>query len=173
MGLDTEENDADELIALSEFIDHFNVHYMLLLRRYKRFRKIDDISNTDIDVITYFDMILVQIRSMCIENEGLKKNYTVQNLLRKVAEPELAEKLDDMLNEEFLTGVTDFTIKRAIKILTDGFICHYDNFDGTANDVWAMAAIIEKQLRNPYDKHNLEYIMSTIIDCVGNGLTIK
>ncbi len=44
---------ADELLNLAEFIDHFNVHYKLLLRRYKRFKEVNDIFNTDIDVITY------------------------------------------------------------------------------------------------------------------------
>ena len=50
---DLEENSADELMSLAEFIEHFNVHYKLLLRRYKRFKEIDDVFNTDIDVITY------------------------------------------------------------------------------------------------------------------------
>ena len=35
---DLEENSADELMSLAEFIEHFNVHYKLLLRRYKRFK---------------------------------------------------------------------------------------------------------------------------------------
>lgn len=53
MTLDAETAGIDNLTALAEYIDHFNVHYRLLLRRYKRFQEIDDIYNTDIDVITY------------------------------------------------------------------------------------------------------------------------
>ncbi|MEG2146505.1 MAG: hypothetical protein RRY06_07740 [Lachnospiraceae bacterium] len=173
MSIEIEQDDSDELIELFEFIEHFNVHYSLLIKRYKRFREIDIISNYDIDVITYLDIIIVQLRAMCIESDRYKNNYVAQILLRKVNEPELADKLDAMLNEEFLTGITGFTIRKALKTLADGFICHCDNFDGIDGDEWVMAEIIEKQLRNPYKRINLEYIMFTLIDCIGDGLTIR
>ena len=169
---DLEENSADELMSLAEFIEHFNVHYKLLLRRYKRFKEIDDVFNTDIDVITYLDMIVVQLRAMCIESPRLKKNYTAQILLRKVGEDELADKIDAMLEEPFIPE-SDFTIRKALMTLADGFICHYDNFDGIEADGWYFSETIEKRLRNPYDTVNLDYIMKTIIDCLGEGLTIK
>ena len=125
MTLDAETAGIDNLTALAEYIDHFNVHYRLLLRRYKRFQEIDDIYNTDIDVITYLDMIVVQLRAMCIESPHLKSNYTAQILLRKLGESELADRLDKMLEEPFIE-VTDFTIRKALKTLADCFICHYD-----------------------------------------------
>ncbi len=106
---DLEENNADELMSLAEFIEHFNVHYKLLLRRYRRFKEIDDVFNTDIDVITYLDMIVVQLRAMCIESPCLKKNYTAQTLLRKVGKDELADKIDAMLEEPFIPE-SKFTI---------------------------------------------------------------
>ena len=169
---DLEERNSDELMSLAEYIEHFNIHYRLLLRRYARFKEIDDVFNTDIDVITYLDMIVVQLRAMCIESPRLKKNYTAQILLRKVGEGELAERIDTMLEEPFIPE-SDFTIRKALKTLADGFICHYDNFDGIEVDGWHFAEIIEKRLRNPYDMPNLDYIMKTIIDCLGEGLTIK
>lgn len=168
--IDTEEKSIDEVIELTEYIRHFNIHFDLLLRRYARFKKIDDIYNTDIDVITYLDMIVVQLRAMCIENDRQKKNYTAQILLRKVGEYDLAQELDEMLDEEFLSG---FSIRKALKTLADGFICHYDNFDGIDKDGWAMAGIIEKQLRNPYADRNLDYIMKVVINCVDKGISIK
>ena len=82
------EKSVDEFVALAEFIDHFNVHYQLLLRRYRRFKEIEDIYNTDIDVMTYLDIIIVQLRAMCIEKESNKKNYTAQILLRKMGKNE-------------------------------------------------------------------------------------
>ena len=169
---DLEERNSDELMSLAEYIEHFNIHYRLLLRRYARFKEIDDVFNTDIDVITYLDMIVVQLRAMCIESSRLKKNYTAQILLRKVGEGELAERIDTMLEEPFIPE-SDFTIRKALKTLADGFICHYDNFDGIDVDGWSFAEIIEKRLRNPYDMPNLDYIMKNIIDCLGEGLTIK
>ena len=169
---DLEERNSDELMSLAEYIEHFNIHYRLLLRRYARFKEIDDVFNTDIDVITYLDMIVVQLRAMCIESPRLKKNYTAQILLRKVGEGELAERIDTMLEEPFIPE-SDFTIRKALKTLADGFICHYDNCDGIDVDGWSFAEIIEKRLRNPYDMPNLDYIMKNIIDCLGEGLTIK
>lgn len=169
---DLEERNSDELMSLAEYIEHFNIHYRLLLRRYARFKEIDDVFNTDIDVITYLDMIVVQLRAMCIESPRLKKNYTAQILLRKVGEGELAERIDTMLEEPFIPE-SDFTIRKALKTLADGFICHYDSFDGIDVDGWSFAEIIEKRLRNPYDMPNLDYIMKNIIDCLGEGLTIK
>ena len=75
------------------YIDYFNMHYKLLLRRYERFRKVDNINNTDIDVITYLDMIIVQLRALCIESPNLRKNYTAQNLLRLMKREDLAQKI--------------------------------------------------------------------------------
>ena len=170
--IDIEEQNADELMEIAEFIEHFNVHYALLLRRYKRFREINKLPNADIDVITYLDMIVVQLRAMCIESAKNKKNYTAQVLLRKAGEDAIADKIDAMLEEPFIMD-TDFSICKAIKTLADGFICHYDNFDGADSDTWALAAIIEKQLRSPYDRCNLDYIMETINQCIGEGLAIK
>lgn len=170
--IDIEEQNADELMEIAEFIEHFNVHYALLLRRYKRFREINKLPNADIDVITYLDMIVVQLRAMCIESAKSKKNYTAQVLLRKAGEDAIADKIDAMLEEPFIMD-TDFSIRKAIKTLADGFICHYDNFDGADSDTWALAAIIEKQLRSPYDRCNLDYIMETINQCIGEGLAIK
>ncbi len=161
-----------EQLRLMEYIKNFNVHFALLLRRYKRFREINTFGNKDIDVITYLDIIVVQLRAMCIESERNKNNYTVQILLRKVGEELLAKKIDDMLNEEFYEE-SDLTIRKAIKILADEFICHYDNFDGKNMHRLSLAEILMKQLGNPYQRKNLDYIMKVLIECIGEGLTIK
>lgn len=157
---------------MGQYIKHFTIHYNILLRRYQRFMEIDEPLNDDIDVSTYFDMIIVQLRAMCIESPNLKNNYTAQILLRKAGENELADKIDKMLEQSFIPG-SELTVKKAIKILADGFICHYDNFDGTGIETLGMALIIEKRLRNPYDKINLKYIMEVLIECVGKGLALE
>ncbi|MBR3352748.1 MAG: hypothetical protein IKG35_11600, partial [Erysipelotrichaceae bacterium] len=88
-----ERENENNLIDLLEYIKNFNMHFELLLRRYNRFKEINNITNDDIDVITYLDMIVVQLRAICIENNTkYKNNYTVQNLLRKVGEEELSQK---------------------------------------------------------------------------------
>lgn len=52
-------------------VENFNMHYSLLLQRYKRFTEINEIINRNIDVITFLDIIVVQLRALCIENRGL------------------------------------------------------------------------------------------------------
>ncbi len=163
------ESNIDNLMELNEFIKNFNIHYKLLLRRYERFKEINDIHNKDIDVITYLDIIVVQLRAMCIESKNYKKNYTAQILLRKTGKNEAADRLDALLEERFIPS-TDFTIRIALKTLADGFICHYDNFDGPQKDKLSLAEIIEKKLRNPYDEKNLDYIMNTLLSCIGSSI---
>ena len=152
------------------YIDHFNMHYKLLLRRYKRYTKIEDISNLDIDVITYLDIIIVQLRALCIESPKLKKNYTAQNLLRLMKRDDLAQKIDDMLAEQFFSYRDNLDIREALKIMADKYICHYDAIE---DDGIAWAEIIEKQLRSPFEEHNLAYIMKTVVDCIGEGLSME
>lgn len=170
--LNIENSKIEEVAALGEYIHHFNVYYNILLRRYQRFVEVDEPLNNDIDISTYFDMIIVQLRAMCIESPKLKNNYTAQILLRKIGEHELADRIDTMLDQPFIAG-SDMTVRKAIKILADGFICHYDNFDGPASETWGMALVIEKRLRNPYDKINIKYIMEVLMECIGEGLTLE
>ena len=137
-----DEHTENEILELFEYIEHFNIHFRLLLRRYKRFKEIYSISNaTNIDVITYIDMIIVQLRVMCIENERYKNNYTAQILLRKIGEDALANNIDKMLSEEFYDGSIQVSIKTALKIVADEFICHYDNFDGEKSHRISLAEI--------------------------------
>lgn len=162
-----------EVHLLLQYIEHFNIHFKLLLRRYKRFKEINKLHNNDIDVVTYLDMIVVQLRAMCIENERYKENYTAQILLRKVGEEKLAQKIDNMLNEDFYDGSLQVNIRTALKILADEFICHYDNFDGEKRHRLSLVDIFMNRLRNPYEKTNLDYIMEVLVNCIGEGLKIK
>ena len=166
----TENWNLDALDQLSLFIKNFNIHYSLLLRRFKRLKEIDYPLNTDIDVITYLDMILVQVRSFCLESEKYHNNYTAQNLLRRLGRDDLAEVINTMLEEQFFEYKDGCTIRQAIKTLTDNYVCHYDSFD--INDMDQLR-IIESQFLDPYSKHNLDYIMKTLIDCVGDGFSLK
>ncbi len=151
------------------YLDQFSMHYKLLLRRYKRFQEVNDIHNLDIDVITYLDIVIVQLRAICIENDKLSKNYTVQNLLRHVNREDLATKIDDMLAESFFSHRADYDIRRALKTLADKYICHYDSIDIYEKTVSQM---IENNLRSPFETRNLDYIMNVITTCVGEGLSL-
>ena len=173
MAIDFQEKTLKEIVTLLEYIKHFNNHYSLLLLRYARFKELNKTYTDDIDIITYLDIIVVQLRAMCIENPKYKNNYTVQILLKKMGEDGLAQRIDSMLDEEFSDAMDNITIRKALKILADGFICHYDNFDGEEKANWAIASFIQAQLTNPYVKCNLDYIMETVMDCIGEGLTVQ
>lgn len=168
---DIDISEQDKLWTLLDFIEHFNIHYRLLLKRYERFKEINDKYNADIDSATYFDLIIVQLRAMCIENPKYQKNYTAQNFLRMTGRSKQADAIDAMLNESIpLSLESNITIRIAVKTLADKIICHYDNFDGEKGFDWSFAHIIETYLKNPYADVNLDYIMKTVTDCLGEGL---
>nr|WP_321503214.1 hypothetical protein [uncultured Dethiosulfovibrio sp.] len=182
---------------LMKYIENFLKHYRILIQRYNYFKDINDkcnnntlnIHNEDVyrNVLTYLDIIVVQLRSMCIENNQRKQNYTVQNLLKKVGEDSLAKKIDDMLDKELLQSsklhtptskepqkYSDLSIRLALKILADKFICHHDDCKGGKDFYWTLAGHIEIALRNPYcNEKNLDFIVTTIEDCVKEGLSLE
>lgn len=89
-----------------------------------------------------------------------------------MGEDEIAQKIDNLLNQDFFRDSSDISIKTAIKILADNFICHYDNFDDKISKL-SLADIMMNQLKNPYKGYqtvDLDYIMSSINDCLGDGL---
>ena len=130
-----DEHTENEILELFEYIEHFNIHFRLLLRRYKR--------------------------------------YTAQILLRKIGEDALANNIDKMLSEEFYDGSIQVSIKTALKIVADEFICHYDNFDGEKSHRISLAEIFINRLMSPYEEKNLDYIMKVLINCIGDGLAIQ
>ncbi|MDE6852618.1 MAG: hypothetical protein K2J67_09055 [Lachnospiraceae bacterium] len=161
----------------AQFIKHFSIHARILLSRYLKYKDLEKVNNDDIDVGTYFDMIIVQLRALCIENPNLEKNYTAQIALRKIGKAEYADRLDKMLEQEFMPAIDCktreiFTIRMALKTLADKFICHYDNFDGANIDGWGLGLVIEKRLMNPYNIPNLDTIMSEVVECLYKGLDI-
>lgn len=158
-----------EIVDYAQFVAHFNIHYKLLVERYNYLVAVDK-TNMNLDISTYQDMIVVQIRAMFIESTNLQNNYTGQNLLRMLGEPELAEKIDTFLDSPFSEIYADLSIRKALKIMADKFICHNDNFDGEKVDLWGLQQSIESQLRNPYIKPNLFSIMNTLISIIGQGL---
>lgn len=151
-------------------VKHFNMHYSLLCRRYAKFASMPKINNGNIDIITYLDIIVVEIRAFCIESPNLKNNYTAQNILRIMGREDLAHTIDAMLDAPFFNHRQEITTRIALKTLADKFICHYDSFD---DDDFVLTSMIEGQLCNPYENINLESIMRVIVDCIGEGLSIE
>ena len=158
---------GQELLSI---VKHFRMHFELLCRRYAKFKSIPKLNNKEIDLITYLDIIVVQIRALCIERQDLKKNYTAQNLLRIIGRDDLAQRIDTMLDTPFFHHRQEITTRCALKTLADKFICHYDSFD---EEEFVISTMIESQLCNPYEDINLQSIMKVIVDCIGEGLSTE
>ncbi len=162
-------DDITKVVELNRFLKSFSIHYQILLDRYAKYKELDKLDNDNLDVGTYFDIIIVQLRALCLENSSNKNNYTIQTLFRKFNKPEYADRIDAMLDQEFLPASKKadnmpFTVRDALKTLADKFICHYDNFE-KKRDEWAFGLVIEKKLMDNYWEPNLETIMDEIIDC--------
>lgn len=156
-----------------EDIKPFLMHYELLLRRYRRYSELNStttIYDTHIDKVTYFDMLIVQLRALCIENSKRKKNFTAQNVLKKFGREDLACKIDKML-DEFLIEEMNLTIREALKIIADKYVCHYDYFDIRSGQL-SIERTIEALFNNPCAHQNIDYIMSVLIKCIKDGLGI-
>ena len=97
------------------------------------------------------------------------ENLTIQ-INNKLSDRLLFQKIDNMLALDFFPYLDGYNIRKALKVMADKLICHYDAFDETDP---ARAAMIEKQLRDPYYEHNLKFIMTTVIECIGEGLSLK
>jgi len=171
-------------------LEVFLTNFEMLVIRYKEFEKINCMCNNGklnihdkeihVRLLTYLDIILVQLRAMCIENKNLKNNFTLQNILIELGEEGLAGEVDKMLDEPFLflpweeggKRTENMSIKSSIKFLSDKFICHYDYFDKYKDFDPSRAGLIEVKLRNPYEKVNLDYIINKIIAIVEQGLSL-
>ena len=127
---------------------YFKEYLGLLLRRRDRFLELwtgqgdhpegprfDSIGF--LDSITYFEMLLVQLRAICIERKMV--NYTIQNFSHLNKFDIGLEAVDDMLSQVIPygdpIGDSRMPLRDAIKILTDKFICHYDNLEGGESHV--------------------------------------
>ena len=153
------------------FIDHFQFSIELLALRLDKFKMIStkDLRENKTELFTYFDIIIVQLRAMFIENERYKTNYTFQNYLSLIGQEDKIEKITQYLNKPFIDeNYTDksggvISIKTAIKILSDQYICHYDD---TTYEEKSLVHLISTQLANIRNNsvYNIERIITNILD---------
>lgn len=114
------------------------------------------------EYLMVFDSALCLFRAMFLEKEN--KNYTYQNYFRSMGRQDIADKIDNYLdNNAYSNGVS---IRNALKFLSDKFVCHVDNVSeiniATAN--YYMAT-----LHNPYAKFNMKEIMNELYAIMGAG----
>ena len=155
----------EEQTNLILYVVHFNVHYRLLMERYEHLKRAYKPEMT-IEFGTYLDIILVQLRAMFIESSSYSKNYTSQILMRKLNENGIANEIDAYLDSEFNDTIS---IRNALKLVADKFICHNDNFEGSNLKLWKQQIQIVEQMRNIHIKPNIFTIVETLGTLIEKG----
>ena len=90
-----------------------------------RINRLEEFDKGTLDHLTYYEMILVQIRALFIENKRDKeKNITVQKYLIQSGHNNIVDEIESFLN---LYLSDNLTLRKAIKTCVDSFIVHYDN----------------------------------------------
>lgn len=163
-----------DLYEMNEFLKRYNQHFQEFSLRFERFKEIREQyqQTRDKKLLTdfhcYMDMLIVQIRSFCLEGDSLnRKNYTVQHFLCKFGRSDLADKINDFLDQP-LYGNKDeddsyLSIRKSIKFASDKYICHHDKL---SNFEFSQIDFILAHLSNPCFSNNLDAIISEISECL-------
>lgn len=170
-------NEQDIMILLKHkrCLNFFESNYYLMKERFKKYQEMNYRGNSSIDVITYFDILIVQLRSMCLER-NTERQCTVQQALKIINRKDLADLIDTVMNKPFSPDRIKnekgeaLSIKEAIKTISDKYVCHYDNSTDSKD---CQERIIEEILRNPANDNSLDNIMNVIIKCVNVGFNIE
>lgn len=122
--------------------------------RYKRLSSIDTTKKKyQQEYLLVFDSFLALFRALLLERGD--KQYTIQNYYRIKGQPNIANKIDEYLNEKLLPW-RDKSIYEVLKFIADKFVCHIDPI--SIEDL-AMANFYMSHLSNPYVENNLHDIM--------------
>lgn len=108
-----------------------------------------------------FDSMLILFRSLFLEKK--KGNYTCQNFYREIGHPEIAQEIDNLLDEPFEDGVSakgsPLTIRYVLKFICDKFVCHQNSI---SFDEYGLCNAWMIKLKNPYFDKNLNYITNRL-----------
>lgn len=139
---------------LESFIESFKEKMMLLLKRINKFTTLEE--NTD-EYYIYFDIILIQIRAMFIENERNKNNYTSQIYAKNLESEYHVSLINNILHERLLD---DFTIRDGIKLIVDKTLAHYDFISEKDKE---KIEICKRALMDKNSKYNLHIFALKLI----------
>ena len=161
-----------------EYVNHFNEYYQLLLDRYERFCELRESEEWSLDLDTYFEMIIVQLRALLLERGSnvVTGNYTIKNILSLSEDIEAWNVIEKTLNEVMISGEgvkQDCLLRDAIKIIADKSICHYDSFYREGSHSWELIQLLKKMLMDKAEKVNLDILMKSIISILRNGVEIS
>lgn len=167
-------------LYLREYISYFNEYYGLLLERYERYKELRKTTNEiTLDIETYFDILIVQLRSMLLETRDNQNvafgNYTIRNIIFLGEDTSPWNDIESMLNEVLISGegaMDNCKVKDALKIIADKSICHHDNFHRKGKHSWELIQLLKSMLMDENAKINLDYIMKTITNILKGGVDL-
>ena len=152
-----EEQNFDAFFQHPLFCTQVTFNIDQLNYRYKRLQAINTHApSLKQEYLMAFDAFLVVFRALFLERG--QRQYTIQNFYRAKGDNEKADKIDAYLDLPAFTW-KNVSIRDMLKFIADKFICHVDPIStedlGTAN-------FYMTHLANPYDKNNLETIMTDL-----------
>lgn len=167
-----ESNNPDGIvkdIELARFISQFSLNMDLLSYKLSKLKSIDPKNKEyHFEYLLLADSVIVQFRAMLLENKT--SNYTFQAYFKNIKREDIAVKIDQYLDQGFNAydqeqkdaGEVNYrSIRKAMKFISDKFICHFDNVTdmdiGNANYIMAETA-------NPYSDRYINKMLSDIID---------
>ncbi|HFG6592184.1 TPA: hypothetical protein ACGHH5_003200 [Salmonella enterica subsp. enterica serovar 1,4,[5],12:b:-] len=154
--INLKESSEDELLNLYSKHNGINIAHELWCRRYKKipqnFSKVfmtllerisrvteknsEGVQTPDIDLDALIDTIYISCRSMFCEDPDLKKNYTIQNCLRKAKYDKEAALIDSILLEENFTNevMKNESFFSLVKLVSNKSIAHQENLSATKSE---------------------------------------
>ena len=188
------------MLYLTEYQLYFNENYQLLRERYSRLLElIDEHQGYNLDVHTYFDMIMVQLRALLLDdkwnNNKAFKSYTVQGILSMTIDDGVQSEIQKLLDTILIKGPedcneclvsyncdeeiddcpvkTDLTFQKAVRMITDKSICHYDNYYRVNASSWDCVQMVRRLLLNKTEPNNLFNIMNALFDLLKDGIELR
>lgn len=126
--------------AMAPFARHFRERLFYLRECLRRLEWIRKYANDELkegvwqqDIEVYERMIVVMLRTFCCESKREKKNYTIQNFIsrQRAGLDSDIEYIEGILNEDVFKDLQNriHSLRDSIKIVTDHYLCHADNFE--------------------------------------------
>ena len=157
--------------VLSPTVDAVQLNLGMLYERMRRLYTIS-VHKDYVSWITYFEMIVVQLRALCCEKRWKLRNYTIQGLLYRIGASADANEFDRFLDDT-IAGAIDselLSAREVIRRIADKFVCHYE-CDHRQDANIAMARVREELIQMLLKDDLLGRTVSKIQDVVNKALS--
>jgi hypothetical protein len=141
----------------------------------KRIICIEKYGTNSTEFLALYESILTQLRSMFIENERYKTNYTIQVMFDKIGKPEITNQIQEFFERkllpfdkgDFIEGELQLTLREAIKVSVDKFIVHYDKTDQALRTI---ESVCRMRLLTKTDEFYVKKIVEQLLSIIGDAM---